>query len=128
MVLRSISQNHLYTIYTFTIYTFITPDSLFLLFDTKIQQVQIIWWVIIKYMIYFEKQFSNIIYFWWGREGIWTYIFESDKSSFHLLTQPWSCCTKSVAPLGASSGCIRYNFFKQKWSSCVMVEKRSREK
>ena len=58
-------------------------------------------WVIIKPMTYFEKQFSKIICSWWGREGIWTYIFETDKSSFHLLAQPWSWCAKSVAPLGA---------------------------
>ena len=59
-----------------------SADSLFLPFDTKIQQVQTIWCVIIKSMTFFEKQLSKIIYFWWGREGIWTYVFETDKSSF----------------------------------------------
>ena len=62
-----------------------SEDSLFLSFDTKIQQVQTIWWIIIKCMTYFEKQFSKIIYFRWGRERIWSYIFETDKSNFHLL-------------------------------------------
>ena len=95
--------------------------AFFLPFDTKTQQV---WWVIIKSMTYFQKQFSKIIYFWWDQEGIWTYIFETGKSSFQLLAQPWSWCTKRVVALGASNGCI---FFKQKWSSCVRVKQQSRE-
>ena len=103
MVLRSILKNHVRTFYTSLQKS---ANILLLPFDTKIQQVQTIWWVIIESITYFEKQFSKIIYFWWGPEGIWIFIFETDKSSFHLLAQPWSCCTKSVSTLGVSSGRI----------------------
>ena len=66
---------------------------------------------LIESITYFEKQFIKIIYFWWGPEGIRIFIFKTDKSSFHLLAQPWSCCTKSVSTLGVPSGRIRYNLF-----------------